>query len=401
MKPSVVIGITGGIAAVKTPEIIQMLQSEGIDVEVILTHSATKILRPEEIEKIIKKKIYVDLFEKDIHTNDIRKNKTIEHISLAKKANLFIVVPATANILSKLAYGMADDFLTTTLLATKAPVMIFPSMNTAMWENPLTKENVTKLKSIGYEVVDPNDGMLACGDIGPGRLAEPSEVAQRITDRVHATKRLAGKRIIVTMGGTRDYIDDVRFITNKSSGKMGAAIAEECFQRGADILVLRAITSVKPRFSLNEELFETAEELETLIKKYAADYDVLFHTAAVSDYTVNKQSGKLDSAQKIRLELTPREKILSKIKHYNSDILLVGFKAVWNKNKQEQITEGEKKLQETGADAIIVNDVSSTEAGFGSDKNEVVIVSNDKKPKEIGLDTKTNIARSILDSLTM
>src|SRR3989338_2246341 len=222
-----------------------------------------------------------------------------------------VIAPATANIIGKLAHGIADDYLTTTALAVTAPIIICPSMNVNMWSNPLVQENLTKLKSVGYQVIEPKQGMLACGYEGAGRLEDVKIIKSEVLKQINRTNSLKGKKIIITAGGTMEKIDEVRFITNRSSGKMGVALAEECYLRGANVLLLRAKNSIYPRYLIKEKIFNTAEELLQLIKVNIGGVDLFFQTAAISDFKVDRSfKGKLSSDQSINLKLIPQIKIV-------------------------------------------------------------------------------------------
>lgn len=400
INKTVVIGISGGIAAFKVIELIKNLKKENIDVFVIMTKSAEKIINPEEFQKISGHKVFRTLFEENFDYKTILKNRKVDHIELADKANLFIVIPATANIIGKIAHGIADDFLTTTLLATTAPIIVCPSMNVNMWANPVVQENVHKLKMLGYTIIGPDAGMLACGYEGKGRLPEITAIEKEIVRLLNKSNSLVGKKILVTSGGTIEKIDDIRFITNKSSGKMGAAIAEACYLRGADVVLLCAKTAVVPRCPIKQELFETAEELTKLIKKYASVSDICFHTAAVSDFKIAAKEGKISSKQALTLQLMPREKIYTQIKTDNPGIKLIAFKAEWKKSDKELLEEAKHKLNGSNIDFLIVNDVGRLGQGFNTDINEALVVSKDGKYKKFPLQSKSQLADRLVDYVT-
>lgn len=390
MKKTVVVGVTGGIAAFKILDLVEKLKRD-YRVVVTMTQSATKIVAPKVFEKTIGNKVLTELFEKNFDYRDVLKNRKVEHISLAQTANIIVVAPATANILAKLASGIADDYLTTTILAATCPIVLCPSMNVHMWHNPATQKNIKILKSFGYHIIDPDTGMLACGYEGQGRLAAIDTILTEIQKYLQKNQSLKNVRIVVTAGGTREPIDDVRFITNNSSGKMGVAVAEECFLRGAHVLLLRARSSVQPRYSISEKTFETADELEKHLDKER--FDVCIHTAAVSDFSVTKTKGKLQSNKKYSLVLTPRQKILDRIKKKNPKAFLVGFKAEVGLT-DEQLIEEAKKLP---ADMVVANHVGLPDRGFESDNNEVFVIT--KKVYHIQLQNKRVIAERIIDEL--
>lgn len=399
-KKTVVLGVASGIAAYKTVELVQLLKKDGFEVFVIMTQNAAKMVQPREFEIALGNRVYTELFEEGFDYKYILKNRKVNHIDLADKADIFVVAPATANIIAKIAHGMADDFLTTSILATQAPILICPSMNVHMWENPVVQNNTSELKKRGMRILEPEEGDLACGYKGKGRLAHIHHIRDEIHSVLKKKVQLKGKKIIVTAGATLEKIDDVRFITNKSSGKMGVAIAEECFYRGADVLLLRSVASVNPQAGVNEVEFETADDLEKLIKKYVGGYDVIFHTAAVSDFQIgNSKQGKVSSGQGRTLTIQPVKKIINEIKKRNPKIKLIGFKAVWGLRENEVSSISQKKIKDSNADAIVINDVSRKDTGFGVDTNEVYIVTKKGENKKIPLASKQEIAQGIVDFL--
>ncbi|MDZ7587324.1 MAG: bifunctional phosphopantothenoylcysteine decarboxylase/phosphopantothenate--cysteine ligase CoaBC [Patescibacteria group bacterium] len=379
-KQNVIIGVTGGIAAYKAVQLVQGLKQKGIDVYVVLTRSAKNFVSERQLEKVSGHKVYCDLFESDFDYQKILQERRIEHIELADKADLVLVVPATANFLGKLAHGLADDFLTTTILATKAPVMICPAMNASMWQHPAVIDNLKRLKNLGYQIINPVVGMLACGYEGLGRLEDLEKIVTKAGDRLRLRESLKNKKILVTAGATRELIDDVRFITNSSSGKMGQALAQAAERRSAKVKLL-----------MGQKDFNTAQDLLGLIKKYAVNYEVIFHVAAVGDFEIESRPGKLSSRAPVNLELKSQIKILEQIKKINSKIMVVGFKAEYGLPK--------KLVVQPGADVTIYNDVSRRDIGFAVDDNEVVMVML-KKQLLIRKAPKTVIAEKILDYLT-
>ena len=311
-----------------------------------------------------------------------------------------VIARETANIIGKLANGIADDFLTTTALAITTPIIICPSMNINMWRNPIVQENLNKLKSVGYQVIEPARGMLACGYEGVGRLEDVEIINNEINKLLRRKDSLKGKKIIVTAGGTIEKIDNVRSITNKSSGKMGIALAEECYLRGANVLLLRAKNSIHSRYLIKEKIFETAEELLQLIKLNINGVGLFFQAAAVSDYKVKQPfKGKLSSERSITLNLVPQIKIINQIKKLSPKTTLVAFKAEYNLGEKQLIEEGLKKLKESKADFVIANDISRGDRGFESDDNEVYIISKNKSVKKIPLTSKKEVAKKIIEYL--
>ncbi len=401
MKKNILIGVTGGVAAYKVIDLIKLLKNEGHEVFVIMTKGATEMISPKEFEKASGNKVYINLFEKNFDYKEVLRKRKVKHIELADRSDLMVIAPATANIIGKLANGLADDFLTTTALAVTSPIIICPSMNVNMWSNPIVQENLSKLKLFGYQVIEPASGMLACGYEGVGRLENMEIINKEIIKLLKRSDSMKGKKIIITAGGTSEKIDEVRSITNRSSGKMGVALAEECYLRGADVLLLRAKNSVKPRYLIKEKIFETAEELLYLIKVNIKNTNLFFQVAAVSDFKVDKQiNGKLSSDRPVGLKLVPQIKIIDQIKKLSPKTILVAFKAEYGLSEKELINEAAKKLKYSNADVVIVNDISRTDRGFESDNNEIYIISKNKKFKKISLTSKRKIAEEIIDCLS-
>lgn len=385
-KKTIILGITGGIAAVKTPELVKLLKQKNFNVDCVLTRSAGKFVDAAALGNFTGNKVYTELFETDFDAKKVLTKRKIEHIELADKADLILIVPATANLLAKLAYGLADDFLTTTVLATKAPVIICPAMNSNMWQHPAVKANLDKVKSLGYEIIDPVSGRLACGYEGLGRLEELEKIVVSAVERLKKSDSLKGKRILVTAGPTREPIDEVRFITNGSSGKMGQALAQAVSRRGA-----------KVRLLMGQKDFVTAKDLLALVKKHAPQFDVMFHSAAVGDFFPVPQPGKLPSRRPINLHLETQVKILEQVKKINPKICLIGFKAEYGLPAQAGLPS-RLKVQ-LGADATVFNDVSRKDIGIGSDDNELVVVLPGQQPRLIRKAPKTIAAAALVDYL--
>lgn len=400
MKQTVVVGVTSGIAAVKVPELIRLLRGEGLVVEVVMTASAVKMMGPEEFEKASGHRVYTHLFEENFDYEEILKNRHVEHIDLADRASVIVVCPTTANILAKLATGIADDFLTTTILATRAQVLLCPSMNVHMWNNPVVQENLETLRRRGFYILDPTVGKLACGYEGKGRLEDITHIKDEVMELLRRSNTLKDKRVIVTAGGTVEPIDAVRVMTNRSSGKMGAALADACAERGADVTLVRARSAVSSRNLIKEKIFETAKDLETILQKEVKHADIIFHCAAVSDFTLAKSyEGKLSSEKTHTLKLLPSKKILSLLKQWNPKLFVVGFKAAFESNRGRLQKIAMEKLRESKVDMIVANDVSRSDRGFMADTNEVVLVSN-KSVEIIPLATKREVARVVCEFVT-
>lgn len=379
-KKTIVLGITGGIAAVKTPELVELLNRKNFNVYCILTRSAGKFVDAAALRRLTGHKVYTDLFEKNFDYRKVLTKRKVEHIELADKADLVLIAPVTANFLAKLANGLADDFLTTLVLATKAPVVICPAMNSNMWQHPAVKANLDKVKSLGYEIIEPVSGMLACGYEGLGRLEELEKIVASAVERLKQATSLKGKKILVTAGPTREPIDEIRFITNRSGGKMGAAIAEAASKRGAQVRLLMA-----------QKDFTTGKELLALVKKYAPKNEIMFHTAAVGDFFPVAQPGKLSSRRPVSLRLETQVKILDQVKKINPKICLIGFKAEYGLPRRLKI--------QPGAEATIYNDVSRKDIGMGADDNEVVVVLPNKTRHQIKKAPKAVIAAVLVDYL--
>ncbi len=400
MSQTVVIGITSGIAAYKSLDLIRLLKKAGFDVFVIMTAHAARMVRPQDFEKASGNKVFRDLFIKNFNYHTILKTRKVDHIELADKADIFVIVPATANIIAKLAHGIADDFLTTTALAVTKPTIIYPSMNVNMWNNPATQENIQKLKKFGYQIVEPVSGMLACGYEGKGKLKDIKLIYDEILQQLNQTQLLKGKKVIVTAGGTNEKIDEVRSITNRSSGKMGVAIAEACHLRGADVLLLRSKTAVGSRYPLSEKIFTSANDLWTLIKENVQSYDILYQVAAVSDFQVTQFfRGKLSSQKPLTIRLKPQIKILDRIKKLRPQIFLIAFKAEYGLPEKELVKVSLERLKQSRADIVIANDISRNDRGFEADTNEVFVISPDATVQKIPHSSKREVAAKIVEHL--
>lgn len=399
-KKCVIIGISSGIAAYKIIDLITALRRKNLDVEIIMTDAATRMIAPVLFERATGHAVHTTLFPSDFNYEEVLQKRQVEHIRIADKASVFVVAPATANSIGKIASGIADDFLTTTILASTSPKIICPSMNMHMWQSPFVQGNIEKLRKNGFYFIHPEEGALACGYTGIGRLADIAKIEEKIYQILLNKKRLQQYKIIVTAGGTTESIDAVRMITNRSSGKMGVALADTCFEQGANVLLLRAKHSVVPCYPITEKLFDSSIELLDLIKKNAPNYHIIFHCAAVSDFFLKKTFlRKISSDKPIILRLYPTTKILYEIKKWNRNMKVVGFKAVYKETEKDIVEIGKDKLQQSGADTIIVNDIGKDGIGFGSDENEVYIISHDRQILKIKRSPKIEIARKIIEFL--
>lgn len=398
-KKTIIIGVTGSIACYKTIDIVKQLKKEDNDVHVIMTLSATALVDPKDFEKASSNPVHTHLFHPTINFKAyLKNNKPMEHISLADKADLILVCPASANILAKAANGIADDLLTTTILATSAPVVFAPAMNVKMWKNPATQANVGTLKKYSYYFVDPEYGDLACGYKGVGRLAGGEKIVQMVNDLLQKRNQLSGKKIIVTAGATEEFLDAVRILTNRASGKMGAAIADEAFLRGAEVILIRGRHAVSPRYHFKEIIVDTSDDMLLAIEQEMNNTDIFFHTAAVSDFSLNKPlEEKVKSDHDWHLTLAPKGKILNQLKKLNPKTILIGFKAEHNVSKNQLVKKAYEILKSSHADFVVANDVGKKERGFASDTNEVEIIDKKKKVKHVSLSSKQHIASQVIE----
>lgn len=390
MNRNLVIGVSGGIAAYKALEIVSLLIKKGINVNVIMTESATKFVTPLSFQSLSQNMVACDMFTEP-------KAWEIQHISLAEKADVFLVAPATANIIGKIANGIADDMLSTTIMATKAKVIFAPAMNTNMYENPIVQDNIKKLKSFGYEFIEPAEGRLACGTTGLGKLESPEIIVDKVLMELYEKKDLLNKNVIVTAGPTIAQIDPVRFITNRSTGKMGYAIAKEARNRGANVTLISGPTSIEVPSNINVIKVSTNEEMKNEVMKRFDNADIVIKSAAVADY-----KPKSYSTQKIKkghgdlvIEFTRDNDILMELGNKKEKQILVGFAA-----ESQNLKENARlKLQKKNLDYIVANDITLSDAGFGSEDNKVIILS--KEGKEIHLDkmSKEKIASNLFDIL--
>ncbi len=386
----VVLGVTGGIAAYKAAELVRLLVKEGAEVHVVMTENAQKFLTPLTFQTLSGNPVITDPFALINHSQ-------IGHIALADLAELVVILPATANIIGKMAHGIADDFLSTMVMATKAPVLIVPSMNVHMWENQALQENLKILLERGYHLIEPGEGELACHWYGKGRLPELNEVLEKIED-LFSKKDLKGERIIITGGPTQEAIDPVRFITNRSSGKMGLALAKMARRRGAEVIFITGPTSLSlPRRDITLISVQSAEEMREAVFHHLEGSSIIIKAAAVSDYrpkiTSNKKIKKEEDHLSLTLEKTTD--ILKELGKKKADRILVGFAA----ETEDLITNAKKKLQEKNLDFIVANDVSKVGIGFSSDMNQVKILFPSGKIKELPLMTKEDVSQIILDEV--
>ncbi len=387
----IVLGVTGGIAAYKAIALTSKLSQAGATVQVILTAGAQKFVTPLSFQAISRQPVYVDTFD------ELDSGK-IQHIDLADWADLFIIAPATANIIGKYANGIADDMLSTTLLATTAPVYIAPAMNVDMYQHPAVQDNLDLLAKRGVHFIDPNEGYLACGYTGKGRLAEPEEIVAYLQSVRSAKRPLAGKKLLVTAGPTQEQIDPVRYLTNYSSGKMGFSIAEVGAKMGAEVtLVAGPVNLPTPKGVKRIDVVSTEEMYQAVIEHYSTQ-DIVIKSAAVSDYRpaspANEKIKKQSEQMAIKLERT--QDILKTLGQQKTTQFLVGF-AAETTNIEDY---GKQKLNDKNLDAIVINDVSKEGIGFGSDNNEVLIIINDGTEIKIDQTSKVAIAGQLLAEIS-
>jgi len=379
----VLLGITGSVAAYKAPDLIKAFKEEGASVNVVMTDASSHFVTPLSLEIAAGNKVYRGLFD-----------EPMSHISLARDADLLVVAPATANLIGKYASGIADDLLTTLIMAYRGASIIAPAMNWRMYENPTLKKNLKYLKSLGVVEVPPEEGRLACGEEGVGRMASIDSIVEAAR-RALGPKDLGGKKIVVTAGPTREYMDAVRFISNPSTGKMGYALAREALRRGAEVTLISGPSSLIPPEGAAFISVETAEEMKSSVLKSINGAKALIMAAAVGDFSPEKKSsGKMDKSKVGSIKLKQAPDILAEVGKKKSRPFLVGFAAEAGDN----LARAKAKLKRKGADLIVFNDVTAEGAGFGTDTNRVVIVDG-KGAKKYPLMSKDEVAGAILDRL--
>ncbi|WP_291632758.1 bifunctional phosphopantothenoylcysteine decarboxylase/phosphopantothenate--cysteine ligase CoaBC [Clostridium sp.] len=385
-KRTVVIGVSGGIAAYKALDVISRLKKENVCVHVIMTKSAMEFVNPISFQSLSQNTVIHDMFEET-------KAWEVQHISLAKKADLFVVVPATANIIGKVANGIADDMITTTIMATNAPVIFAPAMNVNMYNNPIVQENIQKLKTFGYDFISPTTGRLACGDIGEGKLAQTEDIFEIIMSNLYPIKDMLGTKVLVTAGPTIAPIDPVRFITNRSSGKMGYAIAREARDRGAVVTLISGPSNEKIPFGVSFIRINTNEEMMATVLNNYEDSDIVIKAAAVADFKpkVYCNSKIKKSENGLNLELVRDKDILKELGLHKKKQILVGFAAESN----DLLENAKAKLLRKNLDYIVANDITKADVGFGTEDNKVIILSKDSSPIALDKMTKKQVAREL------
>ncbi|MBW2182398.1 MAG: bifunctional phosphopantothenoylcysteine decarboxylase/phosphopantothenate--cysteine ligase CoaBC [Deltaproteobacteria bacterium] len=384
----ITLGVTGGIAAYKAVDLVRQLRTRGAEVDVIMTKNAQQFVTPFTFQTVSGHPVYTDLFGSF--------KPEISHISLAEKADAFIIAPATANIIAKIVSGLADDLLSTVLLATRAPVLIAPAMNDKMWENPVVKQNVAKLKELGFEIVEPTSGELACGAEGKGRLADIEDIVKE-TITILTKKDLKGERILITTGPTHEPIDPVRILTNRSSGKMGYALAQASYRRGAEVMLVSGPTNLKPIPHIHTISVGTSLEMSKAALKHYKSCSIAIKAAAVADYRPKK--GLKDKMKKthktLSLELERNPDILYQMGKNKGKKILVGFAA----ETKNIISQAKLKLDKKNLDLIVVNQVLQKKGGFGSDNNEATLIDYEGRIDALPLMSKEELADKIIDKI--
>ena len=389
----VALGVTGGIAAYKAAELVRALQDRGVRVQVIMTRAAQEFVRPLTFAALSGQKVITGMFDGGAQEPNI--DSAVEHIAVAQSIDALVVAPATADSLAKFANGIADDFLSTLYLATTAPVIVAPAMNVNMWEHEATRANLEKLRARGVRIVEPDAGYLACGMVGPGRLAENEAIVAAVLQALGAMQDLAGETVLVTAGPTREAIDPVRYLSNRSSGKMGYAIAEAAMRRGANVILVSGPTALSAPAVAEFVPVETAEQMRAAVVERFPKTSILIKCAAVADYRLAepaKQKMKRKGPRTLELEPTPD--ILAELSRQRKGQLIVGFAA----ETDDALANARRKLKEKGADLIVLNDVSRAGIGFDSDRNAVTLV-RAEGTTEVPESSKWEIAHRVLDAV--
>ena len=387
---TVVLGVTGGIAAYKIANLASMLVKQHANVRVIMTQNATNFITPTTFETLTGKKCLVDTFDRNFEFQ-------VEHVSLAKQADIFMIAPATANVIAKVAHGLADDMLTTTFLACRSPKYIVPAMNTQMYENPITQDNLNICRKYGMHVIEPASGYLACGDTGAGKMPEPETLFEYILQELACEKDLAGKKVLVTAGPTREAIDPVRYITNHSTGKMGYAIARAAARRGAEVILVSGPVDLKAPLGVRLVPVISAKDMFDAVTSVSAEQDAIIKAAAVADYRPAvvgaEKTKKSDGNMNIELERT--DDILAWLgAHRREGQVLCGF----SMETQNMLENSRAKLAKKNVDMIVANSLRTAGAGFGTDTNLVTVITKDGA-EELELMSKDQVAHKLLNRI--
>jgi phosphopantothenoylcysteine decarboxylase/phosphopantothenate--cysteine ligase len=391
----ITLGVTGGVAAYKAAELVRRLQQDGFTVQVVMTRGAREFITPLTFAALSGQKVITDLFAES--GGEANLESAIEHIAVAQRTDLLLVAPATADILAKFGRGIADDFLTTLYLASTAPVVVAPAMNVNMWNHAATQENVEMLRARGVKIVDPDEGYLACGMTGAGRLAGQEAIVAAVHEALHSVRDLAGEKVLVTAGPTRENVDPVRYLTNRSSGKMGYAVAEAAARRGARVILVSGPTSLEAPPGVERIDVQNAEEMQQAVLQKVADCSIAIFAAAVADYRPAEPGGQKikRSLESLNISLEPTADILASVARNKGDRFIVGFAA-----ETDHIAENaRKKLAAKNADLIVANDVTAEGAGFDHDTNVVTLFARDGRDLALPRMSKSEVAQRILDEI--
>jgi phosphopantothenoylcysteine decarboxylase/phosphopantothenate--cysteine ligase len=392
----IALGVSGGIAAYKAAELVRLLQDKGLDVQVVMTRSACEFITPLTFAALSGHKVITGMFDEAKGSSNVE--SAIEHIAVAQSIDALVIVPATANVLAKVAHGIADDFLTTLCLATKAPVIMAPAMNVNMWEHPATRQNLETLRSRGGRVVNPEEGYLACGMTGAGRLASPASIAQAVFATLGLREDLAGEVVLVTAGPTEEPLDAVRYISNRSSGKMGYALAEASRRRGARVLLVSGPTRMEPPAVDTCERIRTAAEMQEAVLRHAEAATIIVMAAAVADFRpATAHAGKIKKQHGAPVvQLEPTDDILAGIsRRRRKGQIIVGFAA----ETENLLENAAAKLHTKQLDLLVANDVTRQDAGFDADTNIVTLLFPDGRKIELEKKNKLDVANRVLDQI--
>jgi len=393
----VALAVTGGIAAYKAAELARRLQQEGLLVQVVMTRSAQQFIQPLTFAAITGQKVITDMFAPEAG-GGANVESAIEHIAVAQRIRLLLVAPATADILAKFAHGVADDFLTTLYLATKAPVIVAPAMNVNMWEHTATQQNLATLRARGVHVVEPDEGYLACGMTGPGRLAGTESIVKAVRETLGLRRDMDGETVLVTAGPTREELDPVRYLSNRSSGRMGYAMAEAALRRGARVILVSGPVAIEPPAGAELVRVNTAEEMHRAVLKHAEAATVIIKAAAVADYrpvAPAAQKIKRAGSGRVMVELEPTPDILADVARQKGSRIVVGFAAETN----DVAAHARQKLAAKGVDLMVANDVTAEGAGFDGDTNVVSLFARDGREATLPQMSKFEVALRVLDEV--
>jgi phosphopantothenoylcysteine decarboxylase / phosphopantothenate---cysteine ligase len=391
--PRIVVGVAGGIAAYKAAELCRTLVQRGFSVQVVMTEAAEKFIQPLTFAALTGRKVIRSLFSSTSSEETL--SSAVEHIGVAQENDLLVVAPATADILAKFAHGIADDFLSTMYLAFTGPVLLAPAMNTNMWQHAATQANLETLRGRGHKIVEPEDGFLACGMIGPGRLADPERIADAVSEQVSRQRDLSGETVLITAGPTQEPLDPVRFISNRSSGKMGYALAEAAAERGAHVILISGPVHLSAPRSATVVPVKTADEMRAKVFEHLDGATIVIKAAAVADFHLSSvpQQKIKKTAARLSLELDPTPDILAELGRGKKDRLLIGFAA----ETENLEREARRKLETKNCDMIVANLVGGDDTGFESDQNEIALALRTGEFLKLPRASKRELADEILN----